>query len=320
MPQTVRVSWSQFVGVRVAVRSSENQFPTEGLGPQDPRLSSPAEWERSAAIVRGTWGQYVAVCSVSNSPLTHNPFATISNKVWEVYFSKEVCSFVIIVDYVSACICIRIVVSRLYNIGNMEFPDSLAIHQSFIAPGRSSRLHLVFAQCCKSLLLSQYWHVHMQESIREYLLGIHPCTSTSALYVVRLTRTVSEMRSRWLYNYFFVGCCFQDLFKTETTQECCRLSSFFSMHSVSVHVLHSYNSKDTVTDWKKSGFILSESLHFHMTNTMSIAFHAVAGCMLTSLSVDEILLLRYVNWSNNYRGLLLVLFVQNTCSVLFAFT
>ena len=52
--------------------------PSWGLGPQDPRLSSPAEWKRSAAIVRGTWGQYVAVCSVSNSPLTHDPFATLS--------------------------------------------------------------------------------------------------------------------------------------------------------------------------------------------------------------------------------------------------
>ena len=47
--------------------------------------------KRSAAIIRGTGGQYVAVCSVSNSPLTHNPFTTLSNKVWEVYFSKEVC-------------------------------------------------------------------------------------------------------------------------------------------------------------------------------------------------------------------------------------
>ena len=85
--QTVRVSWGQFVGVRVAVRGSENQLPAEGMDPQDPQLSSPAEWERSAAIARGTWGQYVAVCSVSNSPLSHNPFATLSNKVWEVYFS-----------------------------------------------------------------------------------------------------------------------------------------------------------------------------------------------------------------------------------------
>ena len=106
-------SWSQLVEVRVAVRDSENQLPAEGLGLQNHRLSSLAEWERSAAIVRGTWGQYVAVFSVSNSPLTLNPFTTLSNKVWEIYFSKEGCSFVIIVDYVSACI--RIVVSQLYN-------------------------------------------------------------------------------------------------------------------------------------------------------------------------------------------------------------
>ena len=71
------------------------------MGPQDPRLSSPAERERSAAKDKGTGGgQYVAVCSVSNSPLTHNPFATISQPFrikCERYFSKEVCSLVIIV-------------------------------------------------------------------------------------------------------------------------------------------------------------------------------------------------------------------------------
>ena len=33
---------------------------------------------KKKGTVRGTWGQYVAVCSVSNSPLTHNPFATVS--------------------------------------------------------------------------------------------------------------------------------------------------------------------------------------------------------------------------------------------------
>ena len=46
----------------------------------------------------------------------HQPFRnSFENKVWEVYFSKEVCSFAIIVYYVSACICIHIVVSWLYN-------------------------------------------------------------------------------------------------------------------------------------------------------------------------------------------------------------
>ena len=87
--------------------------PDRGLAAlSDPRLSIPVEWERSAAIARATWGQYVAVCSVSNTQPFRNPF---ENKVWEVYFSEYVCSFVIIVDYVSVCICIRIVVSQLYN-------------------------------------------------------------------------------------------------------------------------------------------------------------------------------------------------------------
>ena len=101
VPQTVWVSWRQW-----------EPAPDRGLGSSGPRLSSPAEWGRSAAIVWGTWGQYVAVCSISNSPLTHDQYQPFhdpfKNKVWEVYFSKEVCSFVIIVDYVSthSYICI----------------------------------------------------------------------------------------------------------------------------------------------------------------------------------------------------------------------
>ena len=88
---TAWVSWSQLVGVRVAVRGSEDQLQAEGLGPQEPRLSSPAEWERSAAEDRGTWGQYVAACFVSISPLIHNPFATLSQIKCERYiFLKNV--------------------------------------------------------------------------------------------------------------------------------------------------------------------------------------------------------------------------------------
>ena len=115
VPPTVWVSWSSSCNSR-----QWEPAPDRGLAAlSDPRLSSKAEWERSAAIVRGTRGQYVAVCPVSNSPLTDNKYQNFRNpfedKVCEVYFSKEECSFVIIVDYVSTCICIRIVVSRLYN-------------------------------------------------------------------------------------------------------------------------------------------------------------------------------------------------------------
>ena len=40
-----------------------------------------------------------------------------------------------------------------------------------------------------------------------------------------------------------------------------------------------------------------------MIDSLSIVFHAFSWCMLTSLSVDEILLLRYVNLSTNFLGL-----------------
>ena len=114
--QVPQMAWvSQFESVPVQSQSqleigcprSENQHQTEGMGPQDPRLSSPAEWGRSAAMVRRTLGQYVAVCPhlqlTSHTKPTstllqpfHNPF---ENKVWEVYFYKEVCSFFEVVHY-----------------------------------------------------------------------------------------------------------------------------------------------------------------------------------------------------------------------------
>ena len=43
--------------------------------------------------------------------------------------------------------------------------------------------------------------------------------------------------------------------------------------------------------------ILSDLLDFHMIDNLSIAFHPFAKHMLASLSVDEMLLLRYMNWS-----------------------
>ena len=39
-----------------------------------------------------------------------------------------------------------------------------------------------------------------------------------------------------------------------------------------------------------------------MINHMSIAFHTFARRMLTSFSVDEMLLLKYANRSTNFRG------------------
>ena len=65
--------------------------------------------------------------------------------------------------------------------------------------------------------------------------------------------------------------------------------------------MHLYSSTDT--DWKKSRFISSKRPDFHIIDNLSKAAHTFAMCWLTSLSVEEILLLRYGNWSAYFRGL-----------------
>ena len=45
------------------------------------------------------------------------------------------------------------------------------------------------------------------------------------------------------------------------------------------------------------------TLDLHMIDNLSIADHAFTRCTLTSISVDEILLPRYMNLSTNFKGL-----------------
>ena len=71
---------------------------------------------------------------------------------------------------------------------------------------------------------------------------------------------------------------------------------------VSLHVVHPYSSMDTATALRKTRFMLSDRLDFHIIESLSIAFHAFTKRMLTSLSVDERLLPRYMNWSTNFNG------------------
>ena len=82
--------------------------PKRGLGPQDPQLSSQAERKWSAANYRGIWGQYVAVCSVSKSPLSHKPFQPFRIKCERCIFLKNcVCSSLLLIlfprVYVNGC-------------------------------------------------------------------------------------------------------------------------------------------------------------------------------------------------------------------------
>ena len=62
-----------------------------------------------------------------------------------------------------------------------------------------------------------------------------------------------------------------------------------------------------------------------MIDSLSFAVHALSVRMLTSLSIDEILLPSYVNWSTDFSGLLREVeigpcYLKYMNSVLFAFT
>ena len=74
------------------------------------------------------------------------------------------------------------------------------------------------------------------------------------------------------------------------------------MPFISVHVVHPYSSTNIAKAWKKSCFISSDRSDFHMFDYLLIAVYTFTRYILTSLSVDETRLLRYVNLSNNFIG------------------
>ena len=97
------------------------------------------------------------------------------------------------------------------------------------------------------------------------------------------------------------------------------------MHFVSVHVVHSYSSIDTATARKKPCFILSDRTDYHKIDSVLIALHTFVRPILTSLLVDETLLLRYVKLSTYFRCLPLTIKMASSrlkhmYSILFAFT
>ena len=108
--------------------------------------------------------------------------------------------------------------------------------------------------------------------------------------LVRLIFIVFVMGGRWPYSCCFVGCCLQDLFCIARNILVWLQLSFFSIHLVNIHVVHSYSSIDTAAAWKKLRFILSVRSDFNMTDSQSIAVHAFASRVLMSVSVDETLL------------------------------
>ena len=154
------------------------------------------------------------------------------------------------------------------------------------------------------LLVGQHLHVHVKGSIGEHHMHSSLLLQQYPICLVCLIWMVLEMRSRWPFNCCFMGCCFRDLFNIAYSVLVQFPSSFLSISLVSVHVVHPYNpySKiDTTAAWKKLRFILSDKSDFYKIDDLSIAVHASTRYIFMLFSVDETLLLRYVNLFSNFR-------------------
>ena len=93
-----------------------------------------------------------------------------------------------------------------------------------------------------------------------------------------------SFRDGWPYSCCFVGCCHHDLFNIALSILVWLPSSFFSIRLVSVDIVHPYSSIDTTATWKKQRFILSVRSDFHMTDSLSIAVHALKIAIETQKS------------------------------------
>ena len=103
------------------------------------------------------------------------------------------------------------------------------------------------------------WRGSLENITYEFVLAspAMSCMSCSSYLVLDIGR-------RWPYNCCFVKCCFQDLFCITYSILVQFLSSFCSVHFVSICRVHPYNWIDTTIAWKKFHFILLDTSDFHM--------------------------------------------------------
>ena len=126
------------------------------------------------------------------------------------------------------------------------------------------------------------------------------------------------MDGRWLYSCCFVGCCHLDMFNAAYSILVWLMPSFFSIHLVSVHVVHPYSSIDTTAAWKKLCFILLVRSGFHMADSLLIAVHAFASCVLMSFLVNKVGDLVHLFQKTPFSVEMLLLWLKHMYSVLSA--
>ena len=103
--------------LKIGCPRSENQLQAEGMGPQDPRLSSPDRVRKKCCYGQKNLGSICSSLFPSPTHLSHttniNPFATLSRIKWERYiFIKKRVRFVHWSS--SSCFCLHLVPSASF--------------------------------------------------------------------------------------------------------------------------------------------------------------------------------------------------------------
>ena len=142
-------------------------------------------------------------------------------------------------------------------------------------------------------------NVGVKESMREYYWWVCPGFPCNAAYFVHLTWMVCEMGSKWSYSCFLGGCfCPKQhisfLYCSHLSYSpCFSLKSMWCIHIVTL----------TQPLLRRTPVWFYLRLNFYMIDNLSNTVYVFLIRMLTSLLLDEMLLLRYVNLSINFRSL-----------------
>ena len=121
----------------------------------------------------------------------------------------------------------------------------------------------------KFLLMGQYWHVHVKESIEERHMNPSLLLQQCHACLVRLTwlfnRWEVSDRAAFVREVLLPGFVQYSSYHSFLVPVSLLLNAFLR-----VHVVHLYSSIDTTTAWKKSRFISSDRSAFYMIDSQSI--------------------------------------------------
>ena len=145
-------------------------------------------------------------------------------------------------------------------------------------------------------MVSQHWLVHVLGPREECHLLVRPYISSSVLHILFVLL--------WWFVRWKASSRTAAAFSKQPMEFLCSSHLAFSpcFSLAPMRCIHRAVLIQPQLE-KKSRFILSDRSDFRNINNLSIVVHTFARCILTSLSVDEILLPRYVNLTTKFRRL-----------------